>query len=57
MAWGTYMLRNSVVLVFIRFWVRARRHDYMPPFYSTAHHTHKKWKFLYDELSSLCTQL
>jgi hypothetical protein len=25
-AWGAYMLRNSVVLVFIRFRVKARHH-------------------------------
>jgi hypothetical protein len=27
MAWGTYMLRKPVVLVFIRFRVRARHHE------------------------------
>jgi hypothetical protein len=26
MAWGTYLLRSSLVLVFIRFRVRARHH-------------------------------
>ena len=27
MAWGTYMLRKPLVLVFFRLWVRARHHE------------------------------
>jgi hypothetical protein len=31
MAWGTYMLRNSFVSVFIRFRLRARHHNCLSP--------------------------
>jgi hypothetical protein len=30
MAWGTYLLRKSLALVFIRFRVRARHHGKLP---------------------------
>ena len=37
MAWGTYMLRKPVVLVFIRFRVRARHHEELQRSYTYVH--------------------
>jgi hypothetical protein len=41
MAWGTYMLRKSVVLVFIRFRVKARAHSWQAAM-KMIHETHEK---------------
>jgi hypothetical protein len=40
MAWGTYMLRSSVVFVIIRFWVKARENSFRFEMIC------ERWKFL-----------